>query len=166
VKNAIHVRSISFVVGWTLIGNLLPTSGVWSQSQLPPPNRTIYKCQVKGTISYSDEPCVGAQRLEATPTRGVDRLSGSARTGSDVSKEVRSEQFAQAIRPLTGMSAAQFGTAVRRHPLDATTQHECHQLGPAILKLEQAERHASAAVIAPIQQDLFVLRKQYQKRGC
>ncbi|WP_143084514.1 hypothetical protein [Massilia yuzhufengensis] len=165
MKKAIHVRSIFFIVGWALIGSFLPMSWVWSQSQLPPPNRTIYKCQIKGTISYSDEPCVGAQRLDATPTRGVNRLSGSARTGRDVSNEVRSEQIAQSIRPLTGMNAAQFATAVRRHPLDAATQRECHQLEPAILKLEQAERHPSA-VIGPIQKDLFVLRKQYQKLGC
>jgi len=95
----------------------------------------------------------------------VDRLSGSSRTGRDVSNEVRSEQFAHAIRPLTGMSAAQLATAVRRHPLDAATPSECHQLEPAILKLERAERRPSA-VIGPIQQDLFVLRKQYQKLGC
>jgi len=165
VKKAIHIHSIFFVVGWALIGSLLPTSEVWSQSQLPPPNRTIYKCQVKGTISYSDEPCIGAQRLDATPTRGVNRLSGSSRIGQDVSNEIRSEQLAHALRPLTGMSAAQFATAVRRHPLDAATQRACHQLEPAILKLEQAERHPGA-VIGPIQQDLFVLRKQYQKLGC
>jgi hypothetical protein len=166
VKNAIHFRPILVTFGWALIGGLLPTSAVWSQSQLPAPNRTIYKCQVKGAVSYSDEPCVGAQRLDATPTRGVDRLSGSTRTGRDVSKERETEQFAQAIRPLTGMNASQFATAVRRHPLDAAAQHACRQLEPAILELEQAERHASAAIIRSIQQDLYVLRKQYQKLGC
>lgn len=96
----------------------------------------------------------------------MDRLSGSAMTGRDVSKEIRSEQFAHALRPLTGMSASQFATAVRRQPLDSAAQRACGQLEPAILERELAERHASAAVLGPIQQDLFVLRKQYQKLGC
>jgi hypothetical protein len=161
-----HIHSMLATFGWALIGSMSPMYAVSAQSQLPAPNRTIYKCQVKGTISYSDEPCIGAQRLDAVPTRGVDRLSGSAVTGKDVRNEIHTEQFAHAIRPLTGMNAAQFSSAARRHGLDAAAQRECSQLEPTILKLEQAERHASAAMIGRIQQDLFVLRKQYQKLGC
>lgn len=87
-------------------------------------------------------------------------------TGKDVRNEIHSEQFAMAIRPLTGMSAAEFATATRRHRLDAAAQRDCRRLEPAIVRLEQAERHASAAMIGPIQHDLFILRKQYQKLGC
>lgn len=166
VINAMHIHSMLVASAWILIGCLSPISQVSAQLQLPAPSRTIYKCQVKGTTSYSDEPCVGAQRLEAIPTRGVDRLSGSARAGKDVRNEIRSEQFANAMQPLTGMSAAQFSTAARRHRIGAAAQRECSPLESAILKLEEAERHAGAAMIGPIEQDLFVLRKQYQKLGC
>lgn len=155
-----------FAFGWALLGIFLPSAVVSAQSQLPAPNRTIYKCQLKGRISYSDEPCVGAQRLDAVPTRGVDRLSGSTRTGKDVRNEVHSEQFAHAIRPLTGMSPSQFAVATRRQRLDAATQRECSQLEPTILELEQAERRAHAAMAGPIQQDLFILRKRYKKLEC
>ncbi len=133
---------------------------------LPAPNRTIYKCVVQGKVSYSDEPCLGARRLDATPTRGVDRLSGKTRTGNDVAAEIRSEQFAQAIQPLTGMTPAQFATATRRQRLAASAQRECGALETAILESEQAERRARAAMMEAVQQDLFILRQRYRKLGC
>ncbi|KFI07566.1 hypothetical protein JN27_08220 [Massilia sp. BSC265] len=109
---------------------------------------------------------MGAQRLDAVPTRGVDRLSGSAKTGKDVANEIRSEQFAQATRPLTGMSASAFATTTRRHRLDARTQRECSQLEPAILELEQAERRPQAGMAESVRQNLFILRKRYKKLEC
>lgn len=153
-----------FAVCWALLGIFLPYAA--AQSQLPAPSRTIYKCQVKGSVTYSDEPCVGAQRLDVVPTRGADRLSGSKRVGKDVANELRSEQFAQAIKPLTGMSPSQFATASRRHHLDAASQSECRQLEAAILTSEQAERSAGARMMEAIRQDLFSLRKRYKKLGC
>lgn len=156
--------STRFALCWALLGIFLPDAA--AQSQLPAPNRTIYKCQVKGTVSYSDEPCVGAQRLDVVPTRGADRLSGSKRIGSDVANEIRSEQFAHAVKPLTGMSPSQFATATRRHHLDAASQSECRQLEAAILTSEQAERSAGAGMMESIRQDLFSLRKRYKKLRC
>lgn len=163
VKKSNYTRTMLIACGYVLVGSMSPVA---AQSHLPAPSRTIYKCQVKGSVSYSDEPCIGAQRLESVPARGVDRLSGSARTGKDVGNEVQSEQFALAVRPLTGMSTAQFSTATRRHRLDAAVQRECSRLEPAILELEQAERHAGGAVMRVVQQDLFVLRQRYKKLEC
>lgn len=153
-----------FALCLALLGIFLPYAA--AQSQLPAPSRTIYKCQLKGTVSYSDEPCVGAQRLDVVPTRGADRLSGSKRVGGDVEKEVRSEHFASAIKPLTGMSPSQFATASRRYHLDAASQSECRQLESTILISEQAERSAGAGMLEAIRQDLFSLRKRYKKLGC
>lgn len=149
-----------FAVCWALLGIFLPHAA--AQSQLPAPDRTIYQCQVKGKVSYSDEPCVGAQRLDVVPTRGADRLSGSRRTGSDVANEIRSEQFAQALEPLTGMSPSQFATASRRHHMDAASQGECRQLEATILASEQVERRAGAGMMESIRQDLYSLRKRYK----
>ena len=166
MENAINIHAMRRAFGWMMLGIFLPHAVALAQSQLPAPNRTIYKCQLKGKVSYSDEPCVGAQRLDAVLTRGVDRLSGSTRTGNDVRNELRSEQFAHALRPLTGMGASQFAAAARRHHLDAADQRQCNQLEPAILEMERAERQAPAAMTGSIQQDLFILRKRYKKLGC
>ena len=158
------MTSMRFACCWALLGIFLPHAA--AQSQLPAPNRTIYKCQAKGSITYSDEPCVGAQRLDVVPTRGADRLSGSRRIGNDVASEIRSEQFAQSIKPLTGLTPSQFATASRRHHMDAASQSECRQLETAILASEHAERSAGAGTMGSIRQDLFSLRKRYKKLGC
>jgi len=166
LAETVIINHLTRTLGSALLGIFLPYAVVSAQSQLPAPNRTIYKCQVKGTVSYSDEPCLGAQRLDTVPTRGIDRLSGSARSGKDVAQEIRSEQFARAIQPLTGMSTSEFSTTVRRNRLDAAAQHECRQLQSAIVESEQAEQRTRAAAIQSIQQELFLLRKRYKTLGC
>jgi hypothetical protein len=61
-------------------------------------------------------PCLGAaEKLEVEPTRGVSKLSGSERIGSDVSRERWREGLAEAVRPITGMDAKQFATFGRRN---------------------------------------------------
>lgn len=167
-ETTIRTPSIRRAQGTSLAAIVLAGAAITAaaQEQLPPPSRTIYKCQANGKISYADEPCVGAQRLDTTPTRGVDRLSGKSRIGSEVAGEIRSEQLAQAIRPLTGMTPSQFATASRRHRLSGEAQRECRALESAILESEQAERRARAAMMESIQQDLFILRKRFRRLGC
>lgn len=135
-------------------------------AQLPSPTRTVYKCQVEGKLRYSDEPCIGAQRIDVTPTRGVDRLSGSTRIGKDVAREVRSEQLAEALKPLSGMSTAEFATASRRTALSTPAQRECRQLESAIVASENKERGASGPLLQSTQQELFLLRKRYKTFRC
>ena len=159
-------RIARLVARLAMFAVLLPGDAASAQSQLPAPSRTIYKCVVKGAVSYSDEPCAGAQRLDATPTSGVTHLSGSARTGKDVAGELHREQFAAALRPLTGMHGPQLDTYSRRNRLELSAQRECNRLEPAILGLEQSESRADAATLKPIQQDLLTLRKRYKTLAC
>jgi hypothetical protein len=161
-----HNHSFRVSTNAVLLGVFLACTMAPAQSQLPAPSRTIYKCQVKGTVSYSDEPCAGAQRLDVTPTRGVSRLSGSSRTGKDVASEIHTEQMAAAFRPLSGMNASEYATAGRRGNLSSTVQRECRQLEPGILSLEQAESRANPVTIQAIQQNLLTLRKRYKTLSC
>jgi hypothetical protein len=154
------LRSAPAVLGMSL---LVASSAL---AQLPAPTRTVYKCQIEGKLRYSDEPCVGAQRIDVTPTRGVDRLSGTSRIGNDVAREIRSEQLAKALAPLSGMNAAEFATTSRRSQLSAAAQSECRQLEPAILASEKEERSAAGANVQSTQQELFILRKRYKTLGC
>jgi|LakMenEpi03Aug12_release.lakeMendotaPanAssembly.Ray.scaffolds.fasta_scaffold936250_1 hypothetical protein len=47
--------------------------------KLDKPTRTDYKCNVDGKVAYSDTPCLGAERIDAEPTRGLDKASGASR---------------------------------------------------------------------------------------
>jgi hypothetical protein len=101
-----------------------------------------------------------------TPTRGVDRLSGSARVGEDVAREIHTEQFAKALEPISGMNAAEFSTASRRTRLSGAAQRECRQLEAGVLASEKKERSASGPAVQSAQQELFLLRKRYKTLGC
>lgn len=75
------------------------TAGAVAQPQpgsLRQPSRTVYKCEAAGKVTYSDEPCAGAVRVEVEPTRGLNKSSGSERTGADVARERRREGIAEA----------------------------------------------------------------------
>lgn len=159
-------KRFRIVAGTALFAACVLGIEAWAQSQLPAPSRSIYKCRVNGSMSYSDEPCIGAQRLDATPVSGVSHLSGSAKTGKDVAQERHREEFATALRPLTGMNAAQLATTARRNNLAPEAGRECNQLEPAILGLERAEKRADAATLRLVQQDLFTLRKRYKTLAC
>jgi hypothetical protein len=161
-----HNHSFRVSTNAVLLAVFLTCTMAPAQSQLPAPSRTIYKCQVKGTVSYSDEPCAGAQRLDVTPSRGINRLSVSSRTGKDIASEIHTEQMAAAFRPLSGMNASEYATAGRRGSLTPTVQRECRQLEPGILGLEQAEHFANPGTIKAIQQDLLTLRKRYKTLAC
>lgn len=136
-------------------------------AQLPAQSRTIYKCEVDGKVAYTDQPCLGAQRLDVVVTRGVDKLSGTVRRGADVAREQRQEGFARALKPLTGMNEQQFATASRRQLLDAGSQRECRTLEASILDNEQRERRSRAReAMDALQHETLALRQRYHKLGC
>lgn len=133
---------------------------------LPPPSRTIYKCTNNKVVSYSDKPCLGAQRLVVTPTRGVSKLSGQERIGDDVREEYRREAFAEALRPISGMTPAQFEIHRRRTRLSSAAQAECRQLDPLLLRTEAMEAAAGKNTRATVQRELFMLRLRFTELGC
>jgi hypothetical protein len=134
--------------------------------QLPTPSRTMYKCKTEKVVSYSDKPCLGAERLVVVPTRGVSKLSGKERIGRDVQEEHRRELFADALRPISGMNPEQFEAARRRTRLSSAAQTECRQLDPVLLRTEAMEAAADKPARPLVQRDLFALRTRYTELGC
>lgn len=150
-----------------LILALLTASAHALATNLPPPSRTVYKCEVGGKVHYSDSPCVGAQKVDVTPTRGMNKSTGRELTGADVRREVFREQLSDAVRPITGMNAQQLDQAGRRMKLSSEAQVACRQLDQALPLAEQAERAAQGSSALKAQQlELFKLRKRYRELGC
>ena len=146
---------------------LLAASAQALATNLPPPSRTVYKCEVGGKVHYSDSPCVGAQKVDVTPTRGMNKSTGRELTGADVRREVFREQLSDAVRPITGMNAQQLDHAGRRMKLSSEAQVACRQLDQALPLAEQAERAAQGSSGLKAQQvELFKLRKRYRELGC
>ncbi|OGB20571.1 MAG: hypothetical protein A3I66_05585 [Burkholderiales bacterium RIFCSPLOWO2_02_FULL_57_36] len=133
---------------------------------MPDASRTVYKCKIDGKVSYSDAPCLGAERIDIEPTRGMNKSTGRELTGSDVSRERHREMMSDALKPLTGMSAQQFNTQSRRMKLPAGARSECTTLDGRISDSEARERAATTDTKPAVERNLLEFRKRYQELGC
>lgn len=161
------IRWISQFVAAILVGTYaLSTASSTLAQTLHAPSRTLYKCNQQGKLSYSDSPCLGAEKLEVEPTRGVNKLSGEKRVGADVQRELNHEMFAEAIRPLTGLDAKQLAVQGRRLKLSGAAQQECRRLDQDLATTENEEKRAAQNVIREVQVRLFLMRQRFRELRC
>ncbi|MGO4476131.1 hypothetical protein AB4Z32_07730 [Massilia sp. 2TAF26] len=144
----------------------LSTATGASAQTLHAPSRTLYKCKEQGKLTYSDSPCLGAEKLEVEPTRGVNKLSGEKRVGPDVRRELEREMFAEMVRPLTGMSNKQFEVEVRRVKLPWVAQQECRRLDQDLVTTENEEKRAAQNALRDVQARLFLMRQRFRELRC
>ena len=145
---------------------LLAASAATAQS-LPPPSRTVYKCEQGGKIRYSDAPCLGAKKVDVEPTRGLNGSSGKELMGQDVQRERQREAFAEGLRPITGMDPGQLARAGRRSKLLPETQRACQHLDRDLPYALKAERDAGQpTALKAAQERLLALRTAFRKLGC
>ena len=150
----------------SMLAILLSVAPALAQS-LPPPSRTVYKCEGGGKVRYSDAPCLGARKVDVEPTRGLNKSSGREQTGSDVRQEQFRENLAEGIKPLSGMSPKQFEQFGRRQRLSAEAQRECRALDHQLPTAEAGEAAASAPGERNIaHRRLLKLRTAYQTLRC
>ena len=133
---------------------------------LPPASRTVYKCQEANKVYYSDSPCLGAQKLDIQPTRGMDTSSGREIIGKDIRHEQHREAMAHALHPLTGMDTKQLNRAGRRTRLTPEAQRECQRLDQELPQAERVERLAKGEDLKSSQLRLLSLRSTFRTQGC
>lgn len=141
---------------------LLPA---YAQS-IPAPSRTVFKCEINGKVVYSDSPCLGAQRLDIQPTRGVNKSTGNERIGKDVRQERSDEQMAKVLEPIFAETPDQRAKRHRRAALKPEVRTQCSGLDQEITMAEQAERRATKEMLPDVQSDLMRLRRQYREFRC
>jgi hypothetical protein len=146
---------------------LMICTGVAAQAiKLPPTSRTVFKCTVKERVVYSDEPCIGAQRIDVEPTRGMSKSSGQDVVGTDVRREKQREEFARAVQPLTGLSKPQFDAEQRRAGLPANLKAECKKLDNDIAVGEIQEKSEANSTTSGTQANLLSMRRHHKEIGC
>lgn len=128
--------------------------------------QSVYRCETHGRVGYSQEPCIGAQVVDTTPTQGLDKSTGVSRKGHDVQREEFKRSINEAMRPLTGMSHEQTKVFERRLKLPATAQVECKLLDERLLDHEQAVRTSTQAAKAEAEVQLFLSRRRVRELGC
>ena len=140
--------------------------GVSQAQSLPPPSRTVFKCDVAGKVVYSDSPCLGAKQVDVEPTRGANKATGKELTGADVRREQQREGLAEAVKPITGMNAKQFNVATNRTKLDAGARTQCSLLDVQIPAVEVDEAKSAAQDRQDVQARLLKLRQQFRDLRC
>jgi hypothetical protein len=143
----------------------IAASSVAAQT-LPPPSRTVYKCEDGKKVHYSDTPCLGAKRVDVEPTRGLNKSSGRVQTGRDVQDEKLNELMTEAFRPLINETPAQRATRHKRFKLEPAAKAECWRLDTEIPRLERQEIGATPESLAKTQRELLSARKRFQSLRC
>lgn len=154
-------RAMQRLLPWLAMLCLAPASHAQAQAQKP-----VYRCETAGKVAYSHEPCVGAREVDATPTQGMDKMTGQSRKGADVLRHEREGAFAQAIKPLTGMTPEQYRVHSRRIQLSAQDQRECSRLDAALPELRQQAATAAASQKAAAEVELYKGRKRFNDLNC
>jgi hypothetical protein len=141
---------------------LIAATGLQTSAQsLPGPSRTVFKCTVAGKIQYSDSPCLGAEKLEIDPPRGIGKHAGA-----DVQRERNREMMADAIKPLTGMNAKPLDADGKRMQLPLEAQRECRSLDMQVPELERAQVALSGTQRDTAAKQLLSLRQRQRELRC
>ena len=143
-----------------VLGTLLAVAALAVQAQ------PVYKCQSIGSVGYSNEPCLGGRLVDTTPTQGLDKSSGRSLKGADVSRSEGRKAFADAVKPITGMDAAQLAQAGKRQKLETNAQRECAVLDSQLPAQEIDARATDKSVAARAEIELFESRKRFRDFGC
>lgn len=117
-------------------------------------------------MSYSDAPCVGAKEIDATPTQGMDKMTGISRKGADVRRDEHNAVMADALKPLTGMNADQYRVYKHRLKLSPRDNAECVRLDTKLPELKQRAATAVPTDKALADVELYKARKQFNDLNC
>lgn len=159
-------------LGWIALAIAATTgfTATTSAQSLPKASREAFRCEVNGKVVYTDQPCLGAKKVDTEPTRGMNMNSGRVMVGKDVQQEIYREQMATALKPLTGMDKKQYALHHKRFQLPASAKFECQRLDQSIPEAEINERSAQKSGdrtnLLRVQQDLLQQRQRFVKLGC
>ena len=128
--------------------------------------QTVYKCESKGSVVYSHEPCLGAQLVDIAPTQGLDKSSGKSRKGADVQRIEQNKAMADGLRPIFGETPEQREKRHRRFRLAPADNLECGYLDTRLPAQETAVRNADKGAVAKAEAALFESRKRYREMRC
>ena len=127
--------------------------------------KPVYRCETAGKVSYSDAPCVGAKEIDATPTQGMDKMTGASRKGADVQRAEHNALMADALKPLTGMSP-EYRVYKHRFKLSPRDKAECTRLDTELPELKQRAATATPTEKALADVELYKARKQFNDLSC
>lgn len=128
--------------------------------------QAVYRCETQGKVSYSDAPCVGAKVIDATPTKGMDKMGGRSSKGKEVRREEFNALMDDALRPLTGKSNAEMDVLRKRVRHSPEDQRRCRALDQRLPQLEAAAASGPNDRKAQAEVALYQARRQFFDLKC
>ena len=148
----LHMRTLLAITALTLVATTASAQ--------------VYRCEHGGKVSYSDEPCVGAKMVDATPTQGMDKMTGSSRKGAEALRDERRKIMDSAFQPLTGLNHEQMNVERRRQKLSPDAKATCRNLDRQLPQLEKQAGGASASQKQGAEADLYRARRAFFELKC
>ena len=133
---------------------------------LPAMAQQVYRCEINGKVSYSHEPCVGAQAIDTTPTQGMDKMTGKTKKGADVQRDEHRKLMGTISSTVTGLSPEAHMRLAQRHQLPRSVQLECAAWDLRLPALEEASAKASPKDKEQQAASLFEARKAFRDLRC
>jgi hypothetical protein len=135
-----------------------------------PASRSAYKCKIDGKTVYSDEPCLGAQKIDVEPSKS-NAATRSTSTGSSARRqqprpEPQAEASAEGEHPTADIETKPAQVLSGRARLSSASQRECRDLESSMTALEREEKEASKSELPRVQSQLFTKRKRFADLGC
>ncbi len=146
------MRTLLAITAWTLLATTASAQ--------------VYRCDHGGKVSYSDEPCVGAKVVDATPTQGMDKMSGRTRKGADVLRDENRKALDSALQPLTGLDHEQMNVERKRHKLSPGAKATCRHLDRQLPELEARFARSAVSQKQEAETDLYKARKTFFELKC
>ena len=136
----------------------------------PTASRSAFKCKVDGKIVYSDEPCLGAEKIDFEPSKNANVTPRTVRSSDtrrpQPQREPEKEANAENRHALTDAEPAPAEAVSGRARLSSTSQRECRDLESGIARLEREEKEATKPELPRVQSQLFSKRKRFVDLGC
>ncbi|WCM97566.1 DUF4124 domain-containing protein [Acidovorax sp. GBBC 1281] len=104
--------------------------------------------------------------IDATPTQGVNKMTGVTRKGAEVQREEHRKLLDDGFRPLTGMSHEQMDVERRRFRLSSAEKLQCRSSDLQLPELESRAAAANREMRFRAEAELYKARQEFYWLKC
>lgn len=126
----------------------------------------VYRCEVNGKVSYSNEPCQGAKLVKNPPAQSSDRTPAQHQKDIDTLKAELERNNATKTRALAAKAPEDPEVAKRRENLTPLAKHSCSLLDQSLPQLRENAAHGTPENKEKAEVQLYKARKAFQDLRC
>ena len=126
----------------------------------------VYRCEVNGKVSYSNEPCQGAKLVKTPPAQSSDKTPAQHQKDMDTLKAELERNTATKTRALAAKAPEDPEVAKRRENLTPLAKHSCSLLDQSLPQLRENAAHGTPESKEKAGIQLYKARKAFQDLRC